>query len=217
MHCLHAIVMGLICCAISPGEQPDVSAPQIAWRSLFDGKSLQGWTVSEFGGEGEVEVADDQIVLHAGAVLTGITYSDEAKLPKMNYEIRLEAKRVNGNDFFCGLTVPYADSHFSLIVGGWGGGLVGLSSLDNDDAANNETSSFLSVKDGKWYRIRLEVRKQQIRAWIDNECIVNCQVRGRKVSTRPEVDLSKPLGISTYQTTAALRGIELRVLQSEEE
>jgi hypothetical protein len=48
----------------------------------------------------------------------------------MNYEIKLEAKKVTGNDFFCGMTFPVGDSFCSFIVGGWGGPVVGLSSID---------------------------------------------------------------------------------------
>jgi len=217
MNLIQSIFFGLIFCGICHAEETDPTARKASWRSLFDGKTLKGWTSTEFGGEGDVEIEDGQIILRAGAVLTGITYSDEAELPKMDYEIRLEAQRVGGNDFFCGLTVPYADSHFSLIIGGWGGGLVGISSLNSNDASENETSSYHAFKAGKWYRIRLEVRKRKIQAWIDDERVVNCQVRDRKLSTRPEVDLCKPLGFASYQTTAALRAIELRRLEPAED
>ena len=49
------------------------------------------------------------------------------EIPKINYEVALDAMRVSGSDFFCGLTVPVNDSFCSLIVGGWGGGLGGVS------------------------------------------------------------------------------------------
>ena len=99
------------------------------WQSLFDGKSLGQWKSTEFGGEGKVTVANGQINLEAGVMLTGITWTGSS-FPKTNFEVSLEAKKVDGTDFFCGLTFPVAESHCSLILGGWGGGIVGLSSLD---------------------------------------------------------------------------------------
>jgi len=197
------------------GEENAPAATQ--WMSLFDGKTLAGWKNSEFGGDGEIAVEDGAIDLGMGAVLTGVTYNGDHELPKLDYEIRLQAKRINGNDFFCGLTVPYKDSHISLIIGGWGGGLVGLSSLNNHDASENETSSYRAFQNGQWYRIRLRVQEERIEAWIDEEQVVKCQVRNRTVSTRPEVDLSKPLGLSAFQTRAALRDIELRRLDANDD
>ena len=84
---------------------------------IFDGKTLKGWKQTEFGGEGDSYVKDGQIILELGSNLTGITFENAKILPKSNYEITLEAQRVNGGDFFCGLTTPYRDSFFSLILG----------------------------------------------------------------------------------------------------
>ena len=77
-------------------------------------------------------------MLDFGSSMTGVTYQGK-DLPRTDYEIRLEAQRIDGTDFFCGLTFPVHDAHLSLIVGGWGGSLVGLSSLDGKDASRNET------------------------------------------------------------------------------
>jgi len=46
--------------------------PGEGWQSLFDGKSLDGWSVTEFAGHGEVAVRDGQLVLGMGAILTGV-------------------------------------------------------------------------------------------------------------------------------------------------
>ncbi len=90
------------------------------WTSLFDGKSLGKWKSTDFAGHNEVEVKDGRIVLNFGSELTGITWTGE--LPRMNYEIKLDAMRVDGTDFFCGLTFPVGDLPCSFIVGGWGAG-----------------------------------------------------------------------------------------------
>src|SRR5688572_1884106 len=97
------------------------------WKELFDGKTLAGWKQSGYGGE-EATVEDGAISIPLAERLAGITY-DGGDLPKTNYEVELEARRVDGNDFFVGLTFPVGDSHASLILGGWGGSVCGLSSL----------------------------------------------------------------------------------------
>src|SRR5690606_25452467 len=108
---------------------------------LFDGKTLAGWKVTDFAGHGEVHVKDGVLRIEMGAGLGGVTYTNP--VPKLDYEVTLQARKIAGGDFFCGLTVPVRDSHCTLIVGGWGGGLVGISSIDGMDASENETMKVL--------------------------------------------------------------------------
>ncbi len=178
--------------------------------SLFDGKSLGQWAVTDFGGQGDVYVKDGAIYLEMGNDMTGVNWT--GPVVRMNYEITLEAMRVSGSDFFCGLTFPVAENPCSLILGGWGGGVCGLSNIDYYDAANNETTKFISFEDNKWYRVRLRVTPDRIQAWLDDEELVNIETTGRKIDIRAEVDLSQPLGIATWQTTGAIRNIQLQTL-----
>ncbi len=195
-----AIVLALAGCT---------STPQRRWRTLFDGHSLAGWTPTEFGGEAEVRVCDGRIVLGCGSPMTGITYAGPDALPTADYEIELSATRLDGSDFFCCLTFPVAESHASLVVGGWGGALVGLSSLDDEDASQNETQTLMRFENGRPYRIRLRVERRRIRAWIDDKPVVDVDTTGRRVGIRPEVGPSRPLGIACFTCTAALEGIRL--------
>lgn len=183
--------------------------PEPAWRSLFDGKSLAGWKKAEFGGDGDAQVNEGKIVLEMGNTLTGITF-DGKDLPTDNFEIELEAMRVEGRDFFCGLTFPVKDSHCSLIVGGWAGTVVGLSNIDDEDASENETTKYIDFETGRWYKIRVRVAGDHISAWIDDKQVVDQDIKDRKISIRPEVNLSRPLGLSAWQTKAAIRGIRVR-------
>jgi hypothetical protein len=128
----------------------------------------------------------------------------------MNYEISLEAMRVDGGDFFCGLTFPVDKSPCSFIVGGWGGGVVGLSCIDGYDASENATTRYREFKNGQWYRIRVRVTPSKIEAWIDDEKMVDATTTGREISIRPEVERSRPLGIASWCTTAAVRTIQVR-------
>lgn len=177
--------------------------------SLFDGRTLTGWAITDFAGHGEVRVEDGKLILGNG-IMTGVTWTNDA--PRRNYEISLEAMRVEGNDFFCALTFPVGNDPCSLIVGGWGGGVVGLSSLDGEDAAHNDTTQYLNFDNGRWFKIRLRVANSRIQAWIDNNKVVDVDTTGRKISIRVEVEPSKPLGFATWSTTGALRNIKLRPL-----
>jgi hypothetical protein len=181
--------------------------------SLFDGKTLGDWTITDFGGQGKVYVKDGAIHLEQGNDMTGITWA--GPLVRMNYEITLEATRVAGTDFFCGLTFPVNENHCSLILGGWGGTVCGLSNIDYYDAANNETTRIVSFETGKWYHVRVRVTPNRIQAWIEEEAdqLVDMDITGRKIDTRIEVDLSQPLGIATWQTAGAVRNIKLRKLE----
>ena len=184
------------------------------WKPLFDGTTLAGWESTPFGGEGQVSVEDGVIRLERGSELSGITWQKD--FPTEGYAITLEASRVDGYDFFCGLTFPIAEEPCSFIVGGWGGGVVGLSSIDGADAAHNDTTEWKEFKTGQWYRITVEVGKDAIRCWIDDEMLVD-QPRGdHEFSIRPEVFLSKPLGLSCYGTVAAFRDLRYRLLDSTE-
>lgn len=181
------------------------------WKPLFDGKSLAGWKSTNFGGEGEIEIKDGQLILHQGGPLTGVTWTKD--FPKVDFEISLEAQRVEGTDFFVGLTFPVRDSHASLIVGGWAGSVVGISSIDGNDAVQNETTQVMKFDNGKWYKFRLRVTADRIKAWIDDKMVIDVNIQGRKITTRNEVNLSQPVGLATYETQAALRNLRYRVLK----
>lgn len=199
---------------LSPASQS--AAPIVAeggWLRLFDGRSLQSWRVTNFGGEGEVHVEEGQVILEMGADLTGITWSGE--FPKIDYEVTLEAMRMEGSDFFCGVTFPVGAAPCSLIIGGWGGTVVGLSSIDGRDASENETSQLMNFNAKQWYRVRLRVTEPKIEAWIDQKQVVDLVTRNHKISIRPEVELSRPFGIASWRTKAALREIKMRRIEKD--
>jgi hypothetical protein len=182
-----------------------------SWQPLFDGKTLTNWRSTKFVGEGAVTVENEQIILETGRNLTGITWIGP-ELPTTNYEIALQAMRVEGSDFFAGVTFPVADSFCSLILGGWGGMVVGLSSINGMDASENETSQSVQFESGRWYNIRIRVTPAKIEAWLDERQIINQDLKGNKIGTRFEVEPSQPLGVASWRTKAALRDLRLRRL-----
>lgn len=189
--------------------------PQPEWISLFDGQTLDGWKATQFGGEGQIRIEDGALVLGFGSNMTGVTTTRE-DFPRMNYEVSMLAQRVDGSDFFCGMTFPVKDSFLSLILGGWGGGVCGLSSIDGFDASENQTTQFRQFRKGEWYRVKLRVTEDRIVAWLDGERIIDQELADRKLSIRIEVELSCPFGLSTWQTTGAIKDLKLRKLTSEE-
>lgn len=181
--------------------------------SLFDGKTLDGWKVAntvDFAAHGPVKVNNGEIVLGKGKPATGIAFTK--KLPRIDYEITLEARRVQGNDFFCGITFPVNKKYCSLILGGWGGGSTGLSNVDGFSAIENDTTGYTEFKQNQWYKVRLRVAKSRIQAWVDKKQIVDLKTADRKFSIWWEQEPMRPLGIATWNTTGGLRKIHLQSL-----
>ena len=187
------------------------AADKDGWKPLFNGKNLDGWEKCVFGGDGQISAEDGSLVLALGEALTGVRYT--GKMPKMDYEIALTGRRTAGNDFFCGLTFQIGDKPCSLILGGWGGTVCGLSSLDSFDASENETTTYQNFEADKWYKVRLQVTKTHVKAWLDDKKIVDVDIRDKAISIRPEVELSLPFGIAAWQTHSELRDIRYRTLK----
>lgn len=193
------------------GTQPLKSFEGEGWRELFDGNTLAGWRETAFEQGGSVRVTNGLVVLHRGQPFVGVNFTNE--IPTVNYEVAFDAMRLDGGDFFCGLTFPVLDSFCSLIVGGWGGGLVGLSNVDGADASENETSKHVSFESGRWYRITLRVTEQKIEAWVEQKKVVNFVTIGRKLAVRfGGIEMSKPFGLASWDTSAAFRAIKIRTV-----
>jgi len=79
------------------------------------------------------------------------------------------------------------------------------------DASENQTTKFHEFDQGRWYRVRLRVTQGRIEGWLDEEKLIDVVTTGKKISLRPgDIEMSKPFGLASYQTTAALREIRLR-------
>ena len=192
----------------SSGAAETAKGPE--WKSLFDGKTLGKWEVAQrfdFIKHGKVEVKDGRLVLGKGRPGTAVRFT--GKFPKMDYEVELEAMRIDGEDFFCGMTFPVGKAALSLILGGWGGSVAGLSCTDDEPAVENETCRYEEFKNGRWYKVRLRVTKAKVEAWIDKQKIVDFATENHKLSIWFEPETALPLGIATWRTTAAVRNIRV--------
>ena len=197
--------------AAAQQKQPD----QPEWKSLFDGKALGSWQKTPFDASPEIRIENEAIILPHGNPLTGVTWS--GAFPKVGYELRFEAVRRRGGDFFASLTFPAGGDFATWVLGGWGGDIVGISSIDGWDAADNETRSYFNFETDRWYAFRLQVTSGRIMAWIDGQRVVNVEIGGRAISLRPgAIKLSAPLGFASYNTTGGIRKIEYRPLATKE-
>lgn len=179
-------------------------------KLLFNGVSLDKWQVIDFENHGDITVADSSIIIGKGDLISGIRWTED--FPTTNYEINLYAKRIEGSDFFCGMTFPVKESFLTLVLGGWGGSLTGLSCIDGYDAANNITGNIFRFASGWWYAVRLRVTDDKIEAWVEDEKVIDFMIENSRLSLRWEVEASVPFGITTYKTTGAIRDLKLHLI-----
>lgn len=192
-------------------DEPAAARPDSSVISLFDGKTLTGWKVIEYAGDGGAEVKDGHLRIKQGEPITSIIWKGQ-ELPRINYEISMEARRVDGSDFFATLTFPVQDKYCSLVTGGWGGGVIGLSNINGADASENETTDFLDFEKDRWYKIRVRVTETHVQAWIDEKQVADVDHTENLLSVRIEMELCKPLGLSSYLTTGEIKDLQLRRL-----
>ncbi len=177
-------------------ELPDGSKP-INWLNLFNGKDLTGWKETDYAGRGNVKVKNGELHIENGLVITGVTFTNKTILPKTNYELEYEAKKVNGTDFFGLLTFPVGDSHASLVTGGWGGAVTGISSINSMDASENDTTVYLKFNKNQWYKFRLRVTPDNLSVWMTpKEHLVPLKATVASI-------------VKAYQDEAAKNGTEL--------
>lgn len=183
--------------------------PRLEWKLLSD-ELAPGWKTSGIPEEGQVTVRDGEITLHPGQPMTGVRFDawQSAALPRMRYAIEFEAMRVEGNDFFGTVTFPVNDSQVSLVVGGWGGTLVGISSIDDMDASENNTRGNAYFENNRWHKVRIEVREDELRAWINDKLFVNTSTKGHLLGLRSgDIEKCTPFGFASYATQSRIRSV----------
>jgi len=141
-------------------------------------------------GDGDVEVKDGRIILSAGSRPDGLTCTRTFR--KTNYEISLEAMRVNGSDFFCGLTFRRAVA--VQLYRRWLGwrSRRAVEQIDGSDASETKPPSIRNS--------RAAAGTRSASAWTnDNPSLDRQKENGRRalkdktISIRIEVEVSRPL------------------------
>ena len=197
------------------------STAATGWKPI-DGK----WKTCQFGGEGEVKItkldvndpkshiSDKLLTLQYGDPLTGVRWVGE--FPTNNYEIALQARRTDGFDFFLGLTFPIDEASVTLVLGGWGGGITGISSIDHRDASENETTMFQRYENNQWYDVRVRVDPFGIACWVDSDQVVEVDRGEHEFGLRAEMELCEPLGLAAFQSVSEYRNVRFRKLTEKE-
>ena len=191
-----------------------LAALAVSAEPLFNGKDLSGWKNAIPGG-GKVEVLKDgSVSCLPGDPMSGIVYTNRP--PRMNYELTLDAMRVSGDDFFIGLTIPVETNQCTIIIGGWGGSLCGVSSVDYLDASENPYTEARELKSNQWYRLRVRVTPGLLDVSLDGD-FFTAKIPFEKsdrfsLRSGSDIDRTVPLGICTYRTGARWRNFELKSL-----
>lgn len=213
--CLSAVMLALGCNkAAAPLKEPVIAE----WR-LLESALASEWQQAGIPEEGQIQInSDDELVLAAGQPMTGARFMGwaAAELPQTSYVIQYEALREEGRDFFGTVTFPVGshDTHASFVLGGWGGTLTGISSIDFLDASENQTRAEMPFQANRWYRVRIEVRPEDLRVWVDGKPVVNANIKGRKVGLRPgDIEQCVPFGFATYATKAKIRNVVIEWLR----
>lgn len=156
------------------------------------------------------------LTLPAGQPMTGAKWTGwTEQLPGTGYAIEYEAMRVEGEDIFGMVTFPVGShqSHATFVLGGWGGTVTGISSIDFKDANENQTRAEQRFENGRWYKVRIEVRPEDLRAWVEGRLVVNATIKGKKVGLRPGfIDHCLPFGFASYGTTGKIRRVVIEAL-----
>ena len=182
-----------------------------ARRVLFDGKTLDGWKKTDFYHAGEVKVDDGRIVMAAGDSMTGITTTRQ-DLPTTDYELTYEAMRLTGDDFFAAATFPVGKSYITLVNGGWGGYVTGLSSSNGHGRLGERDHQPFKYQEKTWYRFRVRVTGEVIRCWVGDKQVIAVTHKEKHVGRGSRRGPTSP-GLRHLETASALRKIEIRPLR----
>jgi len=198
-----------------PKEAPAPPAPPDEarwgpWEDLFDGKSLDGWTVmntTDEGKKGKVEVRDGRVLLEGPNRVKGLMQI--GGFPSQDYEVSIEAIRheplPGGQGGFLMVMLPVGKMGTVLMLGE--GAHLGMAGPGMKVA---EKKAPFRVLDGQWYRIRASVTAASLRVWVDDGLLFDVPRAGTEAA---------PAGASFHVTTVAqkaeIRSIRLRRLKPE--
>lgn len=207
-------LFSLLLAGCGPADKPVPQAPR-TW-SLLEGTAAAQWQQAGIPDEGKIHVANGELTLATGQPMTGAKWVGWTQdLPQTNYALTYEALRVEGGDIFGMATFPVGShqSHATFVIGGWGGTVTGISSIDFQDANENQTRAEQRFENNRWYKVRIEVRPEDLRAWVDDRIVVNASIKGRHVSLRPGyIDHCLPFGFASYEAKAKIRNLLISII-----
>lgn len=174
------------------------------WEIMFNGKDLTGWEV--VAENRIVGASEGQLNLAASQLSTDIrwTYDD---FPSVDYEVKVEAKRVEGEGAFCHMVFPIEACHCFLVIGAEGD-IVALDRVDGLGILDikNETARRMHFERNRWYRVHLRVTREKVVVLIDGKEEIN--VAADRLSLPTAWMFLRPFALGTWQTTATVRDIK---------
>ena len=103
------------------------------------------------------------------------------------------------------------ETYATFVPGGWGGTVVGISSIDGMDAAENETATFMKFEKNQWYRFKVRVTGEKIQCFLDGKIVVDLPLEDRRIALRPgPIELSVPTGLASFQCISKARNVKLK-------
>lgn len=212
---IYIFAICLFCSGFALSEEKDLTkVKEGKWVSMFDGKSLDGWkpfTKTEYSKGGKVEVKENSIHIAEGFPYSYIQW--KGKFPKENYEVFLRTMKPDGNDIFCGILFPVGTNYCSLVLGGWGNSITGLSCIDNMAAADNEYAVMNSYTTNKWYKVTLRVTGTNIMTWVGGKKLIDVDRSKHEISPYFGLEMMAPFGVFTFGTPGAFEEISVRRLE----
>ncbi len=204
-------------CAMLMGCRPAVETPKVHQWDLLDPRFHTYWEKANIPEEGNFSIQNKELTLMPGLPMSGCKFTawGTLGLPSIHYSIEYEAMRADGDDIFgmCTFPVSSHQAHATFVIGGWGGTLTGISSIDFKDASENSTRAEQRFQNGAWHHVRIEVRAEDLRVWVNHKRVVNVSILGRRVSLRPGyIDHCLPFGFATWNTTGKIRHVQIRKL-----
>lgn len=204
---------------------PSAPAPPVAVAEAakeepwIPANDMGDWKPIEAVMQGKVSVKDGVLQLGRGDGVSGVKYEGKRPIPVVDYELSWEGMKVDGVDFFAAATFPVRDlkTCATFINGGWGGGVTGISCIDNLAANENNTTVMVPYKEGQWYKFRVQVTADVIAAFVDDKQVVKASIKDKQVSLRTgDIEACAPFGFATYMTKGAVKNIQFRKLKAGE-
>jgi hypothetical protein len=180
---------------------------------LFSIEHRSHWTPSSNQSSPAFIWKENQLIISEGVRLNGLIFNPLNNMAWESFELELDVKKINGNDFLCGLTFPVGNIKrlVTLVLGGWGGSVNGISCIDGNDAFNNCTASNKDYLFNQWYHVKVQVTPTQITVWVDQECIIDFTHQDRHLSLRSsEIEFYQPFSITTYKTQSEFKNFIYR-------
>ena len=192
---------------------PPPKRPEQGWVRLFDGTSLNGWRVSNAGPEarhGAVRADAGRLLLPRGEPGTAVEWQGE--FPTDDYELRLEAMRVDGGEDFCNISVPVGGESCTVIVGA-SGSIVGIGDVDGTHYRKNLARARVEFQNGRWYNLRVRVTRAKFEAWVEGRKLVSLARARHSFSPQENRPVARAVALATWETTGAVRNVRVRSLK----